>query len=352
MERKELSLALIFIISFTILLSFPLNKAFAIKDVWIEVEPNICREAATYKIHFELEKTLNVHEWIKIIFPYDTEFPEKFPSPPKGLCDPQSVIVDYEERSIKFNSHFELNPDIPGYEDIIITIPENLEIKNPSMPGEYTILICTQAEPEPVESKPYKIGEFDSSEIEISVIGRVIGREGYYQEPPEIEIRCTNNKDAQIYHNCDVYNKEFMPYKGKFKLPEGQYITRVTAYGKFERENIGTRSITIKVDSLKPIIRMQQPKEERTVTNSKYFLVKGFTKAQVFKTFGSEKRKIDRFIEIENVNLKRVTQVKTDFKGYFSYDLELTEGENIIIISCEDEAGNRTTTERYIIIRQ
>jgi len=65
MKRKELSLVLIFIISFTIFLSFLLYEAFAIKDVWVEVEPNICREAATYKIHLKLEKLLKFTNGLK-----------------------------------------------------------------------------------------------------------------------------------------------------------------------------------------------------------------------------------------------------------------------------------------------
>lgn len=350
MRRKKVFLSLIVSFFFVFLLLLPVNKVMAIKEVWVEVDPNVCSEAATYKIHFQLEKTLQVHNWIKIIFPYDTEFPSEFPETKPGPCS-QKLIVDYEERSLKFCSKLELDPSIPGYENIVVSIPKDVGIKNPSMPGEYTILICTGEEPEPVESKTYSIGEFDSEEIKISVLNGKMGKDEYYLEPPQIEIEPTNGKEAQIYYRCDILNNEFLPYEGSFKLPEGQYITRITAYMELLGEVIGIRSKVVKVDSLKPVIRMQEPKEETTITTRRYFLLKGFTKAQVFHTFGKESRVINRYLTIEDMNSQKLINIKTDFKGHFNYELKLEYGENIITVSCEDKVGNKTTN-KYIIIRK
>lgn len=158
MKRKSFSLLAILVLLITLVISFPTNKAFATKNVWVELEPNTCGSTATYKIHFRLEKTLRIHEWIKIIFPPGTELPKEFPEPdPALLYNATPPEIDHEERSFKFFSHIELDPDKVGYSDIVVTFPNTVGIKNPSIPGEYTILICTQAEPEPIESIPYTI---------------------------------------------------------------------------------------------------------------------------------------------------------------------------------------------------
>ncbi|MDD5689004.1 MAG: hypothetical protein PHQ76_01845 [Caldisericia bacterium] len=360
MKRKSFSLLAILVLLIPFVISFPLDKALATKNVWVEVEPNTIGSTATYKIHFTLEKTLHVHNWIKITFPYDTEFPEEFPEPDPALpFNTKPPEIDYEEKSIKFATHLELDPGKEGYSDIVVTIPNTVGIKNPSIPGEYAILICTQAEPDLIESIPYKIGEFDSPEIEILSVDGKVGKDRSYIEPPSIEIKSKNDEESkkpQIYFNSDILNNEYELYNGKFKLPDGQYITRITAYSELNGEPKGATSIMVKVDSIKPIIRIQEPKEEVTITSQKYFLIKGYTKAQIFKSFGSEQRKkiIDRDIEITNVvtNNKELITLKTDFKGHFNYKLKLNEGKNIVVVSCEDKAGNRTTTNQYIIIRE
>ena len=356
MKRKSFSLLAILVLLIPFVISFPLDKVFATKNVWVEVEPNNCGSIATYKIHFTLEKTLHVRDWIKIIFPYDSEFPEEFPEPPKSPCT-KPPEIDYEERSFKIFSPLELDPVKVGYSNIVVAFPNTLGIKNPSIPGEYAILICTQAEPDLIESIPYKIGEFDSPEIEILSVDGKVGKDRSYIEPPSIEIKSKNDEESkkpQIYFNSDILNNEYELYNGKFKLPDGQYITRITAYSELNGEPKGATSIIVKVDSIKPIIRIQEPKEEVTITSQKYFLIKGYTKAQIFKSFGSEQRKkiIDRDIEITNVvtNNKELITLKTDFKGHFNYKLKLNEGKNIVVVSCEDKTGNRTTTNQFTII--
>jgi hypothetical protein len=120
----------ILVLLITFVISFPTNKAFATKNVWVELEPNTYLSNATYKIHFTIEKTLHVHEWIKIIFPYDTELPEKFPEPDPALpYNATPPEIDHEERSIKFFTHLELDPDKEGYSDILVTFPNTVGIK-------------------------------------------------------------------------------------------------------------------------------------------------------------------------------------------------------------------------------
>lgn len=154
-------------------------KVKAIHHVWMEVATRKVGMKATYKFHFSIEKTVKVHDWIKLYFPKEAILPgdpEKDPPPPKdpgkipsprppgpgfGNCDPCEgiPIFNYEENSMKFNSHIELDPSKEGYRDITVTVPEVAGIKNPTKPGFYTCKISTQPEPTPVESTPFEIVE-------------------------------------------------------------------------------------------------------------------------------------------------------------------------------------------------
>ena len=155
-------------------------KVKAIHHVWMEVATRKVGMKATYKFHFSIEKTVKVHDWIKLYFPKEATLPplpeKKEPPPPKdpgeippprppgpgfGNCDDcvGLPIIDYEENSMKFNSHIELDPSKEGYRDITVTVPEVAGIKNPTKPGFYTCKISTQPEPTPVESTPFEIVE-------------------------------------------------------------------------------------------------------------------------------------------------------------------------------------------------
>jgi len=157
----------------------PPQQASAITDHWMEVLPRKVDTGATYRFHFTIEKKLLVHDWIKLWWPVEVTFP-KIPEDPSerkkeltriiesmsiGLspcsaCQGLPVIVDTPtEKSISFNSHIELNPEIEGYKDIVITVPDVVGITNPKQTGEYVFKIANKVEPTPVPSAPFKIVE-------------------------------------------------------------------------------------------------------------------------------------------------------------------------------------------------
>ena len=174
---KKLSSLFLCFILITGILTFIPKPASAIKNVWVEVLPRKVNTIATYKIHFTIEKVLHVHEWIKLMWPPDTKLPE-LPEDPhdrnerlKQIIESMSIglspcsscqglpILDYDEISLKFNTHIELDPSKEGYSDIVITVPDRVGIINPSKEGKYQFKIATQAEPTFVASAPYEIVE-------------------------------------------------------------------------------------------------------------------------------------------------------------------------------------------------
>ena len=147
----------------------------AIKSFTVEVmNPELGAESG-YKFHFTIEKTVEIHDYIKMLLPAGSIF-EKIPidtpiDPPRppSPCPSYYPEVEYQEDNsilIKFISHIRLDPSIAGYRDIDITIPKSPNIQdadgnwftikffNPKNPGKYIYKIATKPEPEYVESIP------------------------------------------------------------------------------------------------------------------------------------------------------------------------------------------------------
>lgn len=174
--KKLCSLFLSFILVSGIIVFIP-KPASAIKNVWIEVLPRKVGVVATYKIHFTIEKVLYVHDWIKLMWPPDTKLPE-LPEDPharnerlKQIIESMSIglspcsscqglpILNYNELSLQFNTHIELDPSKEGYSDIVVTVPDRVGIVNPTKEGKYQFKIATKSEPTFVASAPYEIVE-------------------------------------------------------------------------------------------------------------------------------------------------------------------------------------------------
>ncbi len=136
---------------------FPSPKAHALKDLVVSVNPALPGALAEHKFHFTIEKRLKIHEWMKFKFPEGTRLPlEEDLPPPKLPCVPPPEI-DHDNNIIKIFTHVELDPEIFGYSDIIVTFPKDLGIYHPETPGSYVFQFSTQAEPEWVKSKPVSI---------------------------------------------------------------------------------------------------------------------------------------------------------------------------------------------------
>ncbi len=146
-----------------------------VEDISVEVQPRRVSTRAGYKINMKLEKPLQVHDWIKIIWPKGTTLPELpenksernaeltrivesiyIGTSPCSACQGLPVI-DYRENSIRFNIHLELDPKNPGYEYVYIHVTDRVGIKNPQTPGQYQLKIQTQSESGTYDSYSYEI---------------------------------------------------------------------------------------------------------------------------------------------------------------------------------------------------
>jgi hypothetical protein len=161
---------------FVIMSSMPyISIVQGVEDISVEVQPRRISARAGYKINMKLEKPLQVHDWIKIIWPKGTTLPELpenksernkeltrivesiyIGTSPCSACQGLPVI-DYRENSIRFNIHLELDPKNLGYEYVYIHVTERVGIKNPQTPGQYQLKIQTQSESDSYDSHSYEI---------------------------------------------------------------------------------------------------------------------------------------------------------------------------------------------------
>lgn len=182
--KKVFSVLVVFCLLLGVSVSKPV-PARAIHDFWMELSSPRPGANSIYKFHFSIEKTVKVHDWIKLVFPPGTtlEKTPTFPPPPEPpspcrACQGIPIITNLADGSIelKFNSHIELDPSKEGYRDIVVTVPASFSIPdknknkwmehrfhNPAKPGFYIYKIATQSEPKLVESKSVSIQDYPLS---------------------------------------------------------------------------------------------------------------------------------------------------------------------------------------------
>jgi len=240
--KKSISMFVCLILSFGILISYS-KPASAISNVWIEVFPRKVGLKATYKIHFSLEKKLEVHKYIKLVWPKGTTLP---PLPEDEharkleltrIIEAMSIglspcsacqglpIIDFKENSLQFNTHIELDPAKEGYKDIVVTVPDVVGVSNPMTEGKYVFKVGTQAEPTLVASAPYEIVE--------SKIGVPEGL-------PEVKVT------PPSYKAIATYNIGFNVGRGGWlKAGDGRIRVRFPEGTFLSRKDIPTNAITV-----------------------------------------------------------------------------------------------------------
>ncbi len=211
------------------------EKASAIYDHHMNVFPRKVDTIATYQFKFSIEEILSVSDWIKLEWPVEVTFPTlpedraerdrelkriiesmSIGLSPCTACQGLPIITDTAtEKSIRFNTHVELNPDIEGYRDITITVPDVVGIRTPKEPGEYVFRISNQAEPTPVPSEPFR---FVKSQI------------GYPEGIPVVEVTPPSFRSPASY-NIAFNVGEGGWLKGgegiiRLRFPEGTVFSR------------------------------------------------------------------------------------------------------------------------------
>ena len=130
----------LFIIFGLLLMGVSIPKASAVEKVYMEITPNYTGTNAEYRFCFTIQKKLKVRQWIQLKFPKDIVFPSEIPDVPNPYpyC-PINVEWDMENKTIRFESHIEIDPAVEGYRDIAVTIPTSFQICNPEKPGSYVL---------------------------------------------------------------------------------------------------------------------------------------------------------------------------------------------------------------------
>jgi hypothetical protein len=244
---KKILIFIVAIFICTSLLSIQ-TPAQGVEDISVEVQPRRISTRASYKLNLKLEKPLQVHDWIKIIWPKGTTLPSLpenksertaeltrivesiyIGTSPCSACQGLPVI-DYRENSIRFNIHLELDPKNPGYEYVYIHVTDRVGIINPATPGMYELKIQTQSES----------GTFDSHSYEIvdSKIGDPTGKPTVEVEPNGInhqasyQVSFTTGRGGELFMNRSRIRVQFPPETTLLKKNQEIPLTSIRVNGK------------------------------------------------------------------------------------------------------------------------
>ncbi|MCK5848240.1 MAG: copper amine oxidase N-terminal domain-containing protein [Caldisericia bacterium] len=177
--NKVLSVILSVVLLGSIFSVFKAEPVSALKNFVMTVQPRKVATRSTYKFNVTIEKRLKVHEAVTLVWPAGTIIDPPIPKDEKkkkerltqiiesmsiGLspcsaCQGLPKITTTPDGGIQlvFNTHIELNPEIEGYSNIVVTVPDTCGFVTPPEQGEYMWRFSTGAEPTLVSSAPFMI---------------------------------------------------------------------------------------------------------------------------------------------------------------------------------------------------
>jgi hypothetical protein len=186
---------------FLVLASIPIqaNPCLGIQNAHMEIQPRKIGVKASYQFIFSIEQKWEIHDQITLVWPPGTNIDPPIPTEAKakkirltqiiesrtiGLipcnaCQGLPVIERQKDRSIKmvFKSHVAIDPMFPGYNPVVITVPESCGFMNPTKKGKYTYKVATRSEPDLANCEPFEIVD--------SRIGDPEGKPIVLVNPPE-----------------------------------------------------------------------------------------------------------------------------------------------------------------------
>lgn len=178
------------------------SKAFTISQSFaMDIKPRKIASSASYSFTFEIEKTLEISDWIKFGFPQgtliDPPIPEQEPErtlrlkrfneiiviglSPCGPCPTLPKIEYYPDGSMKIIQVYtpiKIDPSLPGYDIISIVCPEECGFKTPAKEGFYDYRVSTQRETKEISA---------TFEIVQSQIGVPTGVPQVMVDPPSVD---------------------------------------------------------------------------------------------------------------------------------------------------------------------
>jgi hypothetical protein len=220
------------------------------------------------------------------------------------------------------------------------SVVELFGVKNPSA-GTYTAIFSFGSQS---ASFDYVILP-GKPESKVTLTGGILGKNDWWVEAPTIHIE-SSDPEAQIYYyliliHDDLINKN-TPYLTPVKMFPGQYKTRLHFYAKNGYGAEKEKMIDIMVDTIGPELEIRKPKNVTVSIKESTIQIEGRSDPLKMNLYGLEQLVYDPV----TINNKLVTLSPLD--GSFSQEIELSEGENKILVRSEDEAGN--SVEKSLLV--
>lgn len=219
-------------------------------------------------------------------------------------------------------------------------------IDNGDIPGTYTMTVSTEKE----SGAEYEYTLFPpapKSSIKVegekgNIASRITEKEVYwYTEIPIISFEASD-PSAEIWVWWDNKIDQKIQYDGAKPADPGQYIAKLWYQAKTPYAEEVPKFEYILVDTLRPEVVMENPISQSTETGQDRFTVKGRTTELKTVVFGVDVFELDKIVVINGETLD------VDEKGNFSKEMILVEGDNMIMVSAQDEAGNSWSREYMV----
>lgn len=299
-----------------------------LKSVMVELFSDTVFERSGFSLSFSIGEAgaLTKGDKINVYFSKGFKIPASYE---RGITlnkDELHVFkVLYDPNLLKVQ--IEVDRDFLPGEIIVLDFTEEAQIENPSIPGLYNIGVSTNKEAKIVTTPEFRIIPLPVTIIIIDP-STPNGKNDWYIKEPLISFQVSSENKLRVRTFYSFEGKDFIEYTGPFSLPSGIHkLYFYSSHGKYAKEEI--KKCEIKVDTIFPIIQLEEPK---IYTNKTDFTLS--------------------FVVIES-NLFEVKVQDKVFKalnGSISAILELIEGENRILITAIDLAGNSSYKEIIVVL--
>lgn len=292
-----------------------------IQDVKASITASAVNELTSLNIEFRLGEAggLKAGDKINLFFDIGFILPDQYG---EGILFNQketafeSITISQDKQEISIT----VSSDIPNSSYLQITLLPQAGIKNPSLPGNYTISISTSREPKAIISNPIAIIPLPETDL-ITNPPSTDGKNGWFISDPDVSfvVHAKDRDRAKTYFSLN--GKDFILYSSPFKLSSGEYtIQYYSAYSDSAKENV--KSYSIKVDTKGPLIEIS---DQMIYTNQNpYILIINV---------------IESNFSFADINGNRIESL---IEGKIQIKLDLKVGENSFTIRIDDLAGNET----------
>ena len=182
-------LCLVVVIVLSVLGGFvrPVADVRALSRPVVTVTPNVVEAEASYAISFTTERALAADSNVTLQFPAGTTLPCTSCNP---YVAPQKILINGQNPSrAGFGERFTmtiivyLDKAVAAGDRIDIVLASTVGIRNPEHPGMYALSVWTDAEPTPVRSEEYAVGESLLSSVLVRPeVGMASATSGYHVE--------------------------------------------------------------------------------------------------------------------------------------------------------------------------